>query len=422
MIDLPEEFTERMQRELGAEYVKFLESYARPAVKGVRVNTLKISPEEFEKLAPVKLYGKVGWEKSGFYADGDGLGKTIFHAAGLYYVQEPSAMCAVPELEIAEGERVLDLCAAPGGKTTQIAQYMRGKGILVANDIDFPRYKILKSNVERMGVKNAAVVCSNPENLVKQFENYFDKILVDAPCSGEGMFKKEDAAVREWSPGNVRACAVRQAKILDSADKMLSCGGRLVYSTCTFSPEEDELQIDNFLKSHAGYKLITVKKLLPHRVCGEGHFCAVLEKTAGERAEDFLLKINPNDRREFDGFKKDIIFTDFKNIVRRGNVVYSLVDNSPADMLAGIKLGEIKSGRFEPSHALAMCLNNDETDRIDVDDKTALNYLHGLTFETAPFKTAKTGWRVVMYKGFPLGWCKAVGGVAKNHLPKGLRI
>lgn len=419
MIDLPEEFLKRMKGELGAEYAGFLQSYSRPAEKAVRVNTLKITPEEFEKISPVTLDGKVPWEDSGFYAQGDSLGKTVLHAAGLYYVQEPSAMCAVPELEIKAGERVLDLCAAPGGKTTQIAQYMQGKGVLVANEIDFKRYGILKSNIERFGVINAAVTCQTPENLAEYYKNYFDKILVDAPCSGEGMFKKEEAALREWSLKNVQACAARQTKILESANKMLAGGGRLVYSTCTFAPDEDERQIENFLKLHPEYDLIKTKKLLPHKVRGEGHFCAVLEKTAGTRAEDFRLKpAKISDKKEFEEFKKGVIFAELYNIVKIGDSVYSLADNFPAELKAGVKLGEVKSGRFEPAHALAMCLNQSEVKGLEVDEEVAIKYLRGLTFDC----TEENGWRVVTHKGYPLGWCKVVNGIAKNHLPKGLRI
>ncbi|MDE7083567.1 MAG: RsmF rRNA methyltransferase first C-terminal domain-containing protein [Clostridia bacterium] len=418
MIDLPKDFLERMKGELGADYEDFLSGYARPAEKGVRANTLKLSTEDFEKLAPVELDGKTVWEKNGFYAKGESLGKTVYHAAGLYYVQEPSAMCAVPELEIKAGERVLDLCAAPGGKSTQIAQYMQGEGVLVANEIDFKRYTVLKSNIERFGVKNAAVTCQSPENLAAFYKNYFDKILVDAPCSGEGMFKKEEAAVREWSLKAVQACAARQAKILESAHEMLSGGGRLVYSTCTFAPEEDELQIENFLSLHPEYKLLKMKKLLPHKMRGEGHFCAVLQKTAGERAEDFRLKTVKADRKEFDEFKNGVIFADFKNVVKVGDGVYSVIDNFPAEFKAGVKIGEVKNGRFEPAHALAMSLKPNEFHGLEVNAETAVKYLRGLTFDC----NEENGWRVVTFNRYPLGWCKAVNGVAKNHLPKGLRI
>ncbi|MDE5667634.1 MAG: RsmF rRNA methyltransferase first C-terminal domain-containing protein, partial [Clostridia bacterium] len=359
------------------------------------------------------------WESCGFYANGECIGKTVFHAAGLYFVQEPSAMSAVPKLEIKAGERILDLCAAPGGKTTQIAAYMGGNGVLVANEIDFKRYTVLKSNVERMGARNVAVTCQSPENLARFYKNYFDKILVDAPCSGEGMVKKEEAAVREWSLKNVQSCAARQAKILESAHGMLAGGGRMVYSTCTFSPEEDERQIENFLTLHPEYKLTEMKKLLPHRVRGEGHFYAILDKPEGERAEDFHQIFTEKQRKnELNLQDFGVNPTGFKNVVKLGESLYSLVDNFPAELKAGVKLGEYKNGRFEPSHALAMCLRPEEVTGVEVDEKTALYYLRGLTFDCA----APNGWRAVTFKGYPLGWCKVVNGTAKNHLPKGLRI
>ena len=417
MINLPREFSERMSRTLGNNFDKFLKSYDLPPVKGVRINTLKISPEEFKKISPVRLCGKVEWENSGYYAEGESLGKSVFHAAGLYYVQEPSAMCAVPELEVKEGERVLDLCSAPGGKGTQIAQYMHGKGVLVLNEIERSRCNILRSNVERLGVKNALVTCQSPENLANFYTEFFDKILVDAPCSGEGMFKKEEAAVREWSVANVKACAVRQAKILESAHEMLAGGGRLVYSTCTFSEEEDEGQIRSFLTLHPEYKLVKMKKLYPHEVKGEGHFCAVLEKTVGGRREDFC-QIKQTKCKEFEDFKKGVISADIKNTVRFGEEVYSVVDGLPSEFRSGVKLGETKNGRFEPSHSLAVSLKNGEFTGLEVDENTALNYLRGLTFDC----TVPDGWRIVTYKNYPLGWCKVVKGVAKNHYPKGLRI
>ena len=270
-----------MKSELADGYEKFLLSYERKAERALRVNTLKIQPEDFKSISPFELE-QVPWEKNGFYVTGENLGKTIYHAAGLYYLQEPSAMCAAPKLEVKQGERVLDLCSAPGGKGTQLAQYLNGSGILFLNEINFSRAKILSSNVERLGVKNAVVICAAPSKLAEIFEGYFNKILVDAPCSGEGMFKKESAAIPEWSVENVNACARRQTEILESAYKMLSKGGRMVYSTCTFAPEEDEHQIENFIKKHSGCKLSEMKKLYPHEIRGEGHFYAVIELTDGD--------------------------------------------------------------------------------------------------------------------------------------------
>lgn len=437
-MNLPEEFLKRMKAQLGENFPAFLNSYEREPERAVRVNTLKISVDEFKKISPVPLGESVPWEARGIYIPAEsnvsGLGKTVAHAAGLYYVQEPSAMCAVPELEITAGERVLDLCSAPGGKGTQIAQYMNGSGTLVLNEIDFKRSLILKSNVERLGVKNAVVLCKSPEELSGIFYDYFDKILVDAPCSGEGMFKKEPNAIPEWSLKNVELCAARQKNILDCADKMLAGGGRIVYSTCTFAPEEDEGQIESFLKEHAGYKLIKMKKLLPHEVRGEGHFCAVLQKPEGVRREikkrspvvrEKTLKLYREWEEQTLNFKAENIVCEDENYINGGNV-YAFFNDLPeipygfywdSGLFYGGRTPDGK--RFEPSHRLAMSLKKDEVKRFDVDEATALKYLRGLTFDCP---ATEKGWRVVTYLGYPLGWCKAVNGVAKNHLPKGLRI
>lgn len=434
MLSLPAEFLERMKLQLGAEYGDFLQSYDSPAQRAVRVNTLKISVENFKKITPFAL-SPTPWEPSGFFVEGEGLGKTVLHAAGAYYVQEPSAMAAVPQLEIAEGERVLDLCSAPGGKGTQIAQYMQGKGVLVLNEPVPSRRDILAQNVERLGIKNAAITCAEPAFLAGIFENYFDKILVDAPCSGEGMFKKEPNAIPEWSLSNVEMCAARQRQILEAADKMLCGGGRLVYSTCTFSAQEDEEQIDNFLKAHQEYKLLDMRKLLPHKIRGEGHFYAVLQKTDGPRADGFR-KLTPSvpkkcDLRAYREWESATLKTASNNLILDGDALFGFADGAE-DLISAFPrqdrwrikqllfLGRLDSkSPFTPGHALATRLTPEEANSVEVDEKTALSYLRGLTFGCPE---ELKGWYLATYAGLPLGWCKAVNGVAKNHLPKGLRI
>lgn len=424
MIDLPRDFAEIMQRKLGKDYKLFTEKYRDLPEKGVRFNTLKISKDRFEKLVSLDLDGQTPWEENCYYVNGEGLGKTVQHFAGLYYVQEPSAASAAPKLEVMPGERVLDLCSAPGGKGTQLAQAMQGGGVLFLNEIIFKRCEILRSNVERLGVKNAVITCASPEKLADEFTGYFDKILVDAPCSGEGMFKKEPAALLEWSVENVKACAVRQEKILDCAAEMLAGGGRLVYSTCTFADEEDEEQVEKFLKRHGEFTLNEMKKLLPHEVRGEGHFYAVLQKADGEKADKkvFVPKVDKAAKAAFDEWAKDVLKTEIKNVHRVGDTLYAVPDGMPeinAQILcAGVELGTIRGGRFQPAHALAMSLKNFEAECVEVDEKTALEFMRGLTFGCA----SGNGWRVVTYLGYPLGWCKVVNGTAKNHLPKGLRI
>lgn len=434
MIDLPREFAERMKVQLGENYSYFLKSYELPPQKAIRVNTLKISVDNFIKISPFALT-PIPWEPSGFYVEGEGIGKTVLHAAGGYYVQEPSAMSVVPELEVKPGERVLDLCSAPGGKGTQIAQYMSGDGVLVLNEPDRRRCDILAQNVERMGVKNATVTCAPPELLSSVFENYFDKILVDAPCSGEGMFKKEPNAIPEWSLQNVKMCAQRQEHILAEADKMLCGGGRLVYSTCTFAPEEDEEQINCFLSSHHDYKLIKMKKLYPHEVRGEGHFFAVLQKGEGGRAENFppiKPHLPPKAEQIYREWERATLHCHLENLILSGDLLFTFQNSGDFTSHLSEKdkrlfrqtvcIGKLdlkKSVPFTPMHGLAAILSKDDANSIEVNEKTALNYLRGLTFDCP--ENLK-GWKLVTYNNLPLGWCKTVNGIAKNHLPKGLRI
>lgn len=428
-MNLPDKFLNRMSAELGEGYGAFKESYSRPAEKGVRVNTLKISVEDFKKISPLALGDKIPFEERAFYYSGEGAGRTAEHAAGLYYVQEPSAMSPVPRLRVEKGDRVLDLCAAPGGKATQIAAYLQGEGELVANEPDLKRSRILESNIERLGVRNCVVTCAKPRVLSTYFSSYFNKILVDAPCSGEGMFKKEENAVREWSEANVLSCAARQAEILGEAYKMLARGGRLVYSTCTFARCEDEGQIENFLSAHPDMRLLEMKKLYPHEIRGEGHFYAVLEKTDGETTEIKPAPYGVEKLAEnlYRSWESEALKIKIPVLYQRGTCVYGHFTplvvpplSSPVYVRqAGVYLGRVSDDRkrFEPAHTLAMCLKEGEAESVDLDRETALAYLRGLTFGCGG-----KGYKLVTYSGYPLGWCKVSNGIAKNHLPKGLRI
>ncbi|MDE6849718.1 MAG: RsmB/NOP family class I SAM-dependent RNA methyltransferase, partial [Clostridia bacterium] len=330
-------------------------------------------------------------------------------------------------LQVRRGERVLDMCSAPGGKGTQLAQNMCGEGIIVLNEVNFSRAKILSKNVERMGVTNAAVISESPATIAQHFTGYFDKVLVDAPCSGEGMFLKENGAVSEWSLENVAACAKRQSLILDSAQSVLKPDGLLVYSTCTFAPEEDEIQIENFLKKYPNFTLLSMKKLYPHECAGEGHFVALLKKTDGvERRIQPFKTVSPDKKTLalFNRFSDDSLKgRRFENLHAAGEMLYSVMPDCPSlpfkTLRAGIRLCEVKAGRVEPCHALAMCLGKGETSALEVDESTAISYLGGNTFACSE---SLSGWAAVTYLGYPLGWCKAVNGIAKNHLPKGLRI
>ncbi len=433
MITLPKAFIDRMKRQLPpAQWEAFFAVYeTEKAYKGVRINTLK--GENVRKLLPF-LGEKVAWAENGYYTSEEKLGASPFHHAGLFYSQEPSAMCAVPLLDVQKGERVLDLCSAPGGKATQIATYLQGQGLLVCNEIVSSRAKILSQNIERMGVKNAVVTSENPQTLSKKLAGYFDKILVDAPCSGEGMFRKNaEEALKEWSEDNVALCARRQAEILTQASKMLKVGGKLVYSTCTFSIEEDENQVQNFLQSHPEFTLLKQEKLYPHKCAGEGHFAALFEKRNGGepmlpvRIREHKNFVSRETEKAYREFEKKFFKEKFANNLHEAKgVLYELpkgvFDLQGLSLLrAGVRLGEMKNGRFEPSHALCMSVRAEECKNVlsyTIKDARVERYLRGEAIEE---ENVAQGWCLVCVENYPLGLGKAVGGLVKNHLPKGIR-
>ena len=428
MSKLPTAFIERMKTQLPeAEWEAFFAVYEHTPYKGVRANTLKLAPETLKTLFPVGA--PVAWEENGFYYDGEKVGAHPYFAAGLFYSQEPSAMCAAPMLGVQPGERVLDLCSAPGGKGTRLAADLQGKGLIVLNEPIPSRAKILLQNVERMGITNAVVTCEYPEKLAERFAGYFDKIMVDAPCSGEGMFRKNaDEALSEWSEENVRMCAERQSGILECATKMLAGGGKLVYSTCTFAPEEDEKQVESYLSAQAQMRLVAQEKLYPHKVAGEGHFAALFERLDGGRYElkPFKSVCTPASAKAYRAFEKEC-FKGYsaKNLHEVNGTLYSLpegvFDFKGLNVLrVGLKLGEVRNGRFEPAHALAMARGMSDAVNVAnlaLEDGRAEKYLRGETVED----DGKNGWCLVCVDGYPLGWGKRVNGVVKNHYPKGLR-
>lgn len=462
MIKLPKEFEARMQDMLGSAYPAFVRSYEKQKVQALRVNTLKGSVEEFLEKTPFldkDSVRRVAWEPSGFYYDeGMAFGKHPFHEAGVYYIQEPSAMTPVSYLEAKPGEKILDLCAAPGGKTTQIASYMKNEGLLVCNEIHPARAKILSENVERMGIRNALVTNETPKHLSELFGAYFDRILVDAPCSGEGMFRKNEEACGEWSLENVKLCANRQDEILDCADLMLRAGGRLVYSTCTFAPEENEGSVARFLARHPEYEIVKVEKyegmssgrgewsdtirIFPHLTDGEGHYVAVMQK-AGEVPSGYrgFLKngtqkgVTSKDVKEFLTFQNESLNVNLLThreecILRFGEQLYLMPENMPSTnqlkvLRAGLHLGTLKKNRFEPSHALALALKKADVKRCmelcaeaDKNDTSVINaYLNGQTLNYEGEK----GWYLITCSGYSIGWGKLAGQIMKNHYPKGLR-
>lgn len=450
---LPELFLNRMKGLLGEEYPKFLESYERCGYPSLRVNLLKGTEEELRGKVPF-LEEAVPWARGGYYyKEEDRPGRHPFHEAGVYYIQEASAMAPAAYLEAAPGETVLDLCAAPGGKSTQIAAAMKGEGILICNEIHPRRAKILSENIERMGITNALVVNHTPEQLSERFPGCFDKILVDAPCSGEGMFRRKQEAVREWSPENVRMCAGRQSGILESAALMLRSGGRMVYSTCTFAPEEDEGTVSCFLRKHPEFYLEEAEKfpgmkpgmtvcgenhydgmertirLWPHKLKGEGHFLACLRKEGMEQSGMNGLweeekGISLKECEEWTTFCRQHLKPSFHGkYLKFGDQLYLAPERTP--LLKGLKvlrpglhLGTLKKNRFEPSHALALSLRTGEAVRsLELSDEEARAYLAGGTFPAQ----GEAGWYLMTVEGYSLGWGKLAGGVMKNHYPKGLR-
>ena len=429
MSKLPELFIERMKRQLPTdEWEAFFATYDGQPYKGIRANTLKITPQVLAEKFPV---GEgVAWEENGFYYEGEKVGAHPYYAAGLFYSQEPSAMCAAPMLAVERGERVLDLCSAPGGKGTRLAADLQGEGLIVLNEPIPSRAKILLENVERMGITNAVVTCEYPDKLAEKFAGYFDKIMVDAPCSGEGMFRKNaEEALTEWSEDNVALCANRQKGILSCAARMLASGGSLVYSTCTFAPEEDEMQVQDFLETNPSAVLKGQEKLYPHKVKGEGHFAARFTINDGGRYEmkPFRSVCQPSTAKVYRAFEKDT-FTGYtaRNLHEVNGTLYSLpegvFDFKGLNVLrVGVKLGEIKNGRFEPAYALAMSLKKEEVKNVAnfrLDDNRVTAYLRGETVED----DGANGWCLVCVDGYPLGWGKRVNGTIKNHYPKKQRI
>ncbi len=426
---LPQAFVERMQGMLGDEFRQFLESYDNERRQALRINTAKISIEDYMKISPFNLVAEVPWAEAGFYYSADERpGKHAHHEAGLYYIQEPSAMSVAEKLEAKPGERILDLCAAPGGKTTQTAAKMKGRGILVANEINAQRAKILSQNVERLGFTNVLVTNESPDRFAAKFAGYFDKIIVDAPCSGEGMFRKDETAINEWSEANVKMCAERQDFILDCAAEMLKPDGRMVYSTCTFAPDENEGSVERFIARNPGFEVESMERLWPHKIEGEGHFVAVLKKTDGYEGKVSLEKplAQKSIPADYISFAKEFfVEAPQGDFLLFGENLYIMPKDMPAlnklrVLRPGLHLGIIKKNRFEPAHALALASevsNLKNTVNLTSDSPELAAYLRGETLN-AP---GDNGWCVITVDGYPLGLGKRVNGVVKNHYPKGLR-
>ncbi len=450
---LPITYTNRMKELLGEEYDAYIESFDRPHHTGLRVNTLKISVEEFKKISPFELK-EVPWTENGFYYEG-GLqpAKHPYYYAGLYYIQEPSAMTPAALLPIEEGDRVLDLCAAPGGKSTELAAKLHGTGVLVTNDISNSRAKALLKNIELFGVRNAIVASESPEKLANTFEGYFDKILVDAPCSGEGMFRKDSGLIKSWEEYGVDYFSKLQKQIILEAAKMLRPGGLMVYSTCTFSPEENELTIAHLKEHYPEFTVLDVKReegfdrghpewigsddenlkncvrLWPHKINGEGHFVALLQKGEDEGRKKVKTKTEPV--KLSDEAKEFLSMISVKSFKKNHEMYDERLNSLPEGICSlkglrilrsGMYLGDLKKNRFEPAQPLASALTKEEFPNVvnlELSDERVIKYLKGETIEIED-KKAK-GYQLVCVDGYSLGWGKTSKGTLKNKYNPGWR-
>lgn len=455
-VNLPKKFDDRMRELLKEEYDQYVESLDKDFYAGLRVNNLKVSCKEFKEISPCRIL-PIPWTNNGFYYEKENQpAKHPYYYAGLYYIQEPSAMTPAAALEVKPGDKVLDLCAAPGGKSTELAAKLNGEGILVSNDISNSRAKALLKNIEMSGVRNAIVMSENPKKLVSYFEGYFDKILIDAPCSGEGMFRKEPSMTKNWEEFGVDYYSEIQKEIIEYAACMLKPGGLLAYSTCTFSPEENEGTIAFLLERHPEFSVIKLDiydqfdsgkpqwldleaekeelnncvRIWPWKVKGEGHFLTILKKQ-----EDKIFEIKPNYTpkkfkisEELKSFLKDVKINFNEN---RFESIEDRIYYLPEDMVSmkglrilrsGLYIGDVKKNRFEPSQAFASALKMNEYNRVinlSGDDPNVIRYLKGETIEVE--NEFESGWNLLCVDGYPLGWGKLSGTTLKNKYYPGWR-
>ncbi len=433
-------FLKQMQELLKEEYPLYLASLNESENRGFRVNTLKISEEEFFSLFPYQ-YHKSPFAKNGYYLDEDvSIGKTDLYAAGLLYMQEPSASSAVTILDVKPGMKVLDMCAAPGSKSTQILEALNGEGLLVANEYVKDRAQILKENIERSGAYNAIVINADTKDVANQFEEYFDAVLCDAPCSGEGMFRKESQAIDNWSLKNVEQCVIRQEYILENAYRCLKPGGTLVYSTCTFNLSENENQVVHFLDQHSDMKIVDANVSFGRKGCtskyptekairifpmdeGEGHFICKMQKEGTPtsiKLKELKSDAIPVSAKEF--MKKMLVkeypyYFCYKNKVYGGTNPFISVGK--ANLIRHqVYLGEDTHGRFEPSHAFFMSSYSKFKNEIELSDSEVLAYMQGQTIS----KKCDKGYYAICTHGHALGYAKSDGQILKNKYPKAFRL
>ena len=477
---LPQAFLERMEEMLKEEFPAFLESYQAPRQFGLRINTKKISTEKFLEISPFHLT-PIPWIENGFfYGSEDRPSRHPYYQAGLYYLQEPSAMTPASRLPVVPGERVLDLCAAPGGKATELGSRLKGRGLLVANDISSSRAKALMRNLELWGIENSLVTTETPKRLSQVFPEYFHKILIDAPCSGEGMFRKDPDVAKTWDSSRPACFSSQQKEIVARGISMLHPGGMLLYSTCTFSPQENEGVISFILENFPQMELLDIPgyrgfskgcpqwgngdprlekcvRIFPHHMEGEGHFLALLTKKEEgnpgltlENTRDIFQSPAPSRSRKEKGgpqktsgldkasrilleefFREVSLPLDTSRLEVRNAHVYALPGAGPESVKGlkflrwGLYLGELKKNRFEPGQPLAMALSAGDYPRVlnlSSSDQRILRYLGGETLLLEPPETAKgPGWYLVCADGYSLGWGKVSGNLMKNKYPAGWR-
>jgi len=462
MMNLPEQFLENMKTLLAEDYESWLASYEQAASGGLRINTLRLDGAQWEKLSP---YGtrRVPWTENGFYCDsGERPAKDAYYYAGLYYLQEPSAMVPAAVLPVKPGDRVLDLCAAPGGKSTELGARLAGEGLLVSNDISSSRARALLKNLELFGVANLCVTSEAPQKLADVFGAFFDAILVDAPCSGEGMFRRDPELIKSWLEHGPEYYVPIQREILKQAARMLRPGGYLLYSTCTFSEKEDEQNVAWLLAEEPALALVPlprfagacggtggepVLRLFPHRLEGEGHFAALFRKDGEGSAEPgpapgcpaagSAHAVSPDVKRllkESDFSEWEALLSqpfDHSRLMVKDGMVYLLPEGfAPPRGLrylrTGLLLGEWKKNRFEPSQAAAMALGAGRFSQSHLlslahDDARVIRYLKGETIFPEPGETLTKGWTLVCVDGFALGWAKYTGNMLKNKYYPGWR-
>lgn len=435
-------FLNRMKEFLKNDFEFFYDALQKEAVKGLRVNRLLCSLKKWEEIAPWSLQPIPGVE-DGFYIEKKGAWHHPYHHAGVFYLQDPSAMMPVNMLDPQPGERILDLCASPGGKSSQIASQMRNQGILMANEMVPGRIPSLRSTIERMGIQNTVITNESPDWFSQHFRSWFDRILVDAPCSGEGMFRKNPQAVRDWSIEHVKSCAKRQAVILSHAAPCLRPGGTLVYSTCTFSPEENEEVVQAFLQSHPDFYLepCAVKmgressilkgvwRIYPQHG-GEGQCMAKFKRKDGLESGEGNKKKGASQKKisAFSAFWNEMYAQEPPPLWMKGENGYILPASMPVlpkgkVICCGVYAGKLHKNRWIPSHHLFRAFQKTRKDKtiplsLAKEERLIRDYIRG---REIALDTDGRGWRSVKIDGFPLGLGKASGGKIKNHYPKGLR-